>query len=192
MTAPELLATCWTTAGTASPLGVAESPLALPDRIAAAAAAGFSGFGVVNADLARYLRDHSLAELKSVLDDHGMTSVELELLSDWWVPDGPQREASDRVRDLLLEASEALGPHHVKVGPSITDTSYDLDTYAEAFYGRSQAFAAVGATVARESLPFSNIATLADSVTLVETAGHPAGGLLIDLWHVMRGPAGEL
>jgi sugar phosphate isomerase/epimerase len=192
MTAPELLATCWTTAGAASPLGVPESPLALPDRIAAAAAAGFTGFGVVNADLARYLRDHSLTELRSVLDDHGMTSVELELLSDWWVPDGPRREASDRVRDLLLEASQALRPHHVKVGPSITDTTYDLDAYAEAFARTSAAFADVGTTIALEFLPFSNIATLADSVTLVRTAGHPAGGLLIDLWHVMRGPDGQL
>jgi sugar phosphate isomerase/epimerase len=192
MSAPELLATCWTTAGTASPLGVVESPLALPDRIAAAAAAGFTGFGVVNADLERYLRDHSLAELRSILDDHGMTSVELELLSDWWVPEGPPRDASDHVRDLLLEASEALDPHHVKIGPSISDTSYDLETYAEAFHRTSDAFASVGTTIALEFLPFSNIATLADSVTLVRTAGHPAGGLLIDLWHVMRGPDGQL
>jgi sugar phosphate isomerase/epimerase len=192
MSTPDLLATCWTTAGNASPLGVVESPLALPDRIAAAAAAGFSGFGVVNADLERYLRDHSLAELRSVLDAHGMTSVELELLSDWWVPDGPRRQASDRVKDLLLEASEALAPHHVKVGPSITDSSYDLDRYAEAFHRTSECFANVGTTIALEFLPFSNIATLADAVTLVRTAGHPAGGLLIDFWHVMRGPAGQL
>lgn len=192
MTTPDLLATCWTTAGTASPLGMPESPLALPDRIAAAAAAGFTGFGVVDADLERYLRDHSLAELRSILDAHGMTSVELELLSDWWVPDGPRRMESDRVKALLLDASEALGPHHVKVGPSITDTGYDLDAYAEAFHRTSEDFADVGTTIALEFLPFSNISTLADAVRLVRTAGHPAGGLLIDLWHVMRGPAGQL
>ncbi len=192
MNRPELLATCWTTAGDTSPLGTGVSSIPLPDRIAAAATAGFSGFGVVAADLEGYLADHSLTELRTVLDDHGMTSVELELLTDWWVADGPRRQESERVRDLLLRASETLHPHHIKIGPSTSDLTYDLGPYAEAFHRTGVAFAAVGTTIALEFLPFGNISTLAQAVTLAETADHPAAGLCIDLWHILRGPEGQL
>ncbi len=190
--APELVATCWTTAGNASPLGPVESPLPLHDRVAAASAAGFSGFGVALHDLRRYLLDRSLGELRAFLDDHGMTTVELELLEDWWVPDGPRRAASESACDELLRAAEVLRVRDVKIGPSVTDPEYDADLFAEGFHRVSAAFAEVGAVVALEFLPFSNISAVAQSVDLVHRAGHPNGGLLVDLWHVMRGPAGQL
>ena len=201
---PDLVATCWTTSGPASPLGPVESPLALPDRIAAAAAAGFTGFGILLADLRRYLVGHDLAELKQLLDDHGMTTVELELLEDWWVPEGPRRVESERVRDELRTAAQALGARDIKLGPplvgpvhavparGVIDPAYDLEAYAGGFHRACVAFAEVGAVVALEFLPFSTVSTLAQAVDLVRTAGHPTGGLLIDLWHVMRGPEGQL
>lgn len=201
---PELVATCWTTSGSALPTGPVESPLHLHDRIAAASAAGFSGFGVVLADLRAYLAHHSLTELRGVLDDHGMTTVELELLEDWWVPEGPRRAASEAVHDELLRAAEALGARDVKLGPplvgpvfdrpvrGVVDPAYDLESYAAGFHRASVAFAEVGTTVALEFLPFSTVATLSQAVELVQTAGHPNGGLLVDLWHVLRGPEGQV
>ncbi len=189
---PELVATCWTTAGNASPQGPTLSPLDLHDRIAAAAAAGFRGFGMLGGDLEAYLRTGSLSTLRTVLDDHGMTTVELELLEDWWVTDGPRHDTSRRSRGFLLRAAEALGARDVKLGPSTTERGFDLDRCAAAFHAVSEEFAAVGTLVALEFLPFGSIGTLAESVELVRTAGHPNGGLLVDLWHVMRGPAGQL
>jgi sugar phosphate isomerase/epimerase len=189
---PELVATCWTTAGNASPLGPLESPLDLHDRIAAAAAAGFRGFGILGADLERYLRTSRLPELRAVLDDHGMTTVEVELLEDWWVPEGPRQAESQRSRGLLLRAAEALGARDVKLVPSTTERGFDLDRCASAFHDVSEEFAGVGTVVALEFLPFGGIATLAEAVELVRVAGHPNGGLLVDLWHLMRGPAGQL
>ncbi|WP_234426630.1 sugar phosphate isomerase/epimerase family protein [Streptomyces niger] len=37
-----------------------------------------------------------------------------------------------------------------------------------------------------EFLPWSNLKTVHDGLELVETAGHPAGGLIIDVWHTER------
>lgn len=39
-------------------------------------------------------------------------------------------------------------------------------------------------------MPFSNVATLEVARAIVEGAGAPNGGLLLDLWHVVRGGIG--
>jgi len=194
MTTPDLLATCWTTAGDAVPLdGRDDSPIPLEERIAAAGAAGFTGFGVVHNDLERYLADHTLADLQAAFDRSGIRHVELEFLTHWWSDEGSaERAESDRLLGFLLGAAEVLRPHHVKVGPDITGGSYDLAVYAENWNRIAGAFADVGTTIALEFMPFSNIATLDQAVELVRTAGHPAGGLMIDMWHLMRGPAGQV
>jgi sugar phosphate isomerase/epimerase len=121
-----------------------------------------------------------------------MTTVEVELLEDWWVPEGPRADASGRTRALLLRSAEALGARDVKLVPSTTERGFDLHRCAAAFHDISEEFAGVGTLVALEFLPFGGIATLAEAVELVRAAGHPNGGLLVDLWHLMRGPAGQL
>ena len=161
---PELVATCWTTAGNASPQGPVASPLDLHDRIAAASAAGFRGFGILGADLEQYLRTSRLAELRTVLRDHGMTTVELEVVQDWWVPEGPRQAASDRYRRFLLTAAEALGARDVKLIPSTIERGFDLDRCAAAFHAVCAEFSGVGSLVALEFLPFGSIATLAEAV----------------------------
>lgn len=192
MTTPQLLATCWTTAGDAFPLpGHDDSPIPLHTRIEQAARAGFTGFGVVHNDLERYLADHDLKTLHQVLQDNGMTAVELEFLTDWWKV-GDERAESDRILRLLLDATEVLHPHHVKAGPDIHGGSYDVGHWAEQWHRVSEAFAQAGTVVALEFMPFSNISNLDKAVELVRTAGHPAGGLMVDMWHVMRGDAHQL
>jgi len=187
-TSSDLIAACWTTAGDAVPIdGMDDSPIPIPDRIAAASRAGFTGFGIVHNDLANYLAGgHTLQELRTHLDDAGIHYTELEFLSDWWLPKA-QRSASDAVLGRLLDAAEALGAYHVKIGPDIASMDFNLDQYAEGFHRVADAFAQAGTVVAMEFMPFSNIATLALGVEVVRAAGHPNGGLMIDLWHLMRG-----
>lgn len=194
MARPHLLATCWTTAGDAVPLdGRDDSPVPLEQRIREAAKAGFTGFGLVHNDLKIYLADHTLDDLKQAFESNGMIYVELEFLTDWWEPEGTdKRRESDATLRLLLDACAVLHPHHVKVGPDITGGEYDLATWAAAWYRISDAFASAGTVIALEFMPFSNIATLDQAVELVRTAGHPAGGLMIDMWHIMRGGERQL
>lgn len=189
MTTKNLLATCWTTAGDAVPLPDRQaSPEPLRRRIEAASSAGFTGFGLMHVDLAAYLETSDLLTLAALFADNGITTVELEFLTDWWT-DGAARTASDELLALLTRASEVLQPHHVKIGPDITGGSYELEHWAHEFHRVSETFAQVGTGVALEFMPFSNISTLARGVELVRMAGHPNGGLMLDLWHIERGGA---
>src|SRR4051812_30433051 len=105
----DLLATCWTTAGDAAPSREDwRSPVPLRARIEAAAAAGFTGFGVLAVDLAVAEREHGLSGLRAMLTDNGIVHLELEGLPGWWSA-GAERARSDDLRRFLLTAAEALG-----------------------------------------------------------------------------------
>ncbi|MFJ9708731.1 sugar phosphate isomerase/epimerase family protein [Streptomyces sp. NPDC101234] len=194
MTTEDLLATCWTTAGDAAPGRADErSPLSLRERAEAAADAGFKGFGLLYTDLVEAERGYGLAGIRSLFEDNGLTHIELELLTDWWA-DGPRRAASDAVRSDLLRAIEVLGARTLKIGPDVTDGPWDPDVWAEEFAALAAQADGVGARLGIEFLPWSNLKTVHDGLRLVEAAGHPAGGLIIDAWHTERAgtPAAEL
>lgn len=182
----DLIASCWTTAGTAAPGRRDEtSPHSLGDRITAASRAGFRGFGLVYADLI-VARDHyGYNEMRRMFEDAGLVHLELEFLLDWWT-DGPRRSVSDAIRDELLRATEALGARHVKAGPDFSDQPWELEQWAGEFGKLAADFDGVGARVSLEFLPMFNVRTLDDALRIVQAAGHPAGGVLIDIWHVAR------
>jgi sugar phosphate isomerase/epimerase len=190
----DLLATCWTTAGTAAPLrGDERSPLSLRERVEAAAAAGFRGFGLVYADLLVAQREYGTAGIRSLLSDNGMVHLELELLTDWWT-DGRRRQASDAVRRDLLSAAEALGARHIKIGPDVADDPWDHEHWAAELAALARDAEQAGTRVGLEFLPWSNLTTVHDGLELVQAAGHDAAGLLIDIWHTERAgtPAADL
>jgi sugar phosphate isomerase/epimerase len=182
----DLLATCWTTAGDAAPTRDDwRSPLPLRQRIEAVSAAGFRGFGMVYPDLVVAEREYGLDGIRAIFDDNGIVHVELEGLPDWWT-DGPLRAESDQVRTALLVAVEALRARHLKVTPDVTDAAWDPDRWAAEFAKLAAQAYDAGARLGIEFLPWSNIKTVHDGLRLVEDAGHEAGGLVIDVWHVER------
>lgn len=190
-----LMATCWTTAGDAAPDRTdLRSPIPLRTRVEAAAAAGFRGFGLLSADLPGAMRAYGgLAGIRSLLDDNGITHLELEDIPAWW-SDGPERDASDEVRRLLLDAAEALRARHIKVTPDGADRPWQPDHWAAKFGELAAQAADSGARLGIEFFPWSNVKTLADGLRLVEAAGHHNAGVVIDVWHTERGgtPASDL
>jgi sugar phosphate isomerase/epimerase len=194
MTADELLATCWTTAGDAAPSRADwRSPVPLQERIEAAAAMGFTGFGLLAVDLAVAEREHGLSGIRAMLADNGIVHLELEGLPDWW-SSGPERARSDGLRQFLLTAAESLGVRHLKVTPDTSGAPWDPRHWASEFARLAAQSASAGARLGIEFLPWSNIPTAHDALRLVEEAGHPAGGIVVDVWHVERAgtPAAEL
>ncbi|WP_326727294.1 sugar phosphate isomerase/epimerase [Streptomyces phaeochromogenes] len=186
MTTEDLLATCWTTAGDAAPGRPDQrSPLTLRERVEAAGSAGYRGFGLLYADLVEAERAYGLPGIRSLFEDNGLVHIELELLTDWWA-DGAPRAASDSVRLELLRAAEALGARHLKIGPDVEDRPWELDLWAEEFAALAAQADGVGARLGIEFLPWSNLKTVHDGLRLVQAAGHPAGGLIIDVWHTER------
>ncbi|MTD15425.1 TIM barrel protein [Nakamurella sp. YIM 132087] len=182
-----MFATCWTSAGDAAPdRRDLRSPLPLRDRVEAAAAAGFTGFGILSDDLPAAIDKYGLPGIRALLDDNGITDLELESIPDWWVPDGPRAETSLRVRELMLYIAEVLQPRHLKITPDGQDRPWDAGRWAERFAGLAAQAESVGTRLGIEFFPWSNIKTLHDGLRLVADAGHPAGGIIVDAWHIFR------
>jgi len=74
-----LLATCWSSAGdAASDRADLRSTLPLRERVEAASAAGFRGFGLRSADLPAAEEAYGLNGIRAMLDDNGIVDLELE------------------------------------------------------------------------------------------------------------------
>jgi sugar phosphate isomerase/epimerase len=181
-----LLATCWSSAGdAASDRPDLRSPLNLRERIEAASAAGFRGFGLLSADLPAAEQEYGLSGIRAMLDDNGMADLELEGIPYWW-DDGPRREESDRIRHDLLRAAEVLGARQIKVTPDGDDAPWDREHWAAKFAELAAQAQNAGTRLGIEFFPWSNIKTLHDGLQLVEDAGHAAAGVVIDAWHIER------
>ena len=187
MIAPRLLATCWTSAGDAAPQVSDElSPIDLETRMRTAARAGWTGFGLVHADLVAYRDAHGLASLASLAEDCGIERIELEFLGDWWTT-GEQRKASDLVRHDLLEAAHALSVPVIKIAPAM-DVAPPTDIFLTELDLLVAEAKERGTTVAIEPMPFSsNIRSLDDGMRLIDTLAQDSLGLVVDIWHAYRG-----
>jgi sugar phosphate isomerase/epimerase len=177
----ELMCLFWTTAGIYPGKGEI-SRFEFKDRVEAAAGAGFKGIGIWCADLEATLARRPLAEMKAILDDNGMKSLELEFLTDWFV-DGVKRVESDRRRKLLFEASAALGAKHIKVG-DFDKSPCPMPRLVESFASLCAEARLFGATIGFEFMPSSVIGDLKDALALAEGAGAENGGIVLDLAHV--------
>jgi sugar phosphate isomerase/epimerase len=110
----QLVASYWTLAGGAEPHTEHEySDFSFQERVSAAAEAGFTGIGIWHADLEHTLQSLSLPQMRRVLDDSGITYVELEFLTDWWFRDGERYAACEQRKRLLLDAADTLHAHHI-------------------------------------------------------------------------------
>jgi sugar phosphate isomerase/epimerase len=182
----ELLGSYWTLAGGAQPHTDKEySPFDFKDRVAAAARVGFKGIGLWHADIAHILQRRSLKDMKKILDDHGVKHVELEFLTDWFFDDD-RKKAADATNRLLLEAAEVLGARHVKAGEFVRN-NIPMPHMIEAFAALCADAAKHGTRVLYEMMPFSNIDSVENALALVEGAGAPNGGIVFDLWHIVKG-----
>ena len=163
------------------------SLFSLRDRCAHAARVGFSGIGIWHADL-EHLLEHgtTIADIGSLLDEHGLRHLELEFLGDWFLDPGDERRtAADAPRRLLFEAAETLPVHHIKVG-NLAGTEAELPRIVEAF-GELCADAAThtDAAITYEFMPYDAVVnTLDKALAVAEGADAPNGGLAFDTWHL--------
>jgi sugar phosphate isomerase/epimerase len=181
----ELIASYWTLAGGAEPHTDHEFSLFdFKDRVEACAKVGFKGIGIWHADLVHTLKRRPLSEIKRILADNGMKHIELEFLGDWFLT-GEKKKQSDIVKNDLLTAADVLGARHIKVGDFFhTDTP--MPQVIESFAALCEDAAALGTKVVYELMPFAMIDTLQDTLTMLKGAGAKNGGVIFDLWHVVK------
>jgi len=170
----------WSSAGP-FPMEAEISPFDFERRVKSAAKAGFGGMSFWHTDLAHILETQSVAEVKRILDDHGMTTFEVEFLEDWFVT-GERKVASDKRKHWLLEVSQALGAHHVKVG-DFHNTSVTMPALIDAFGALCADAAGHGATIGFEFMKSAMIHRLEDCLAMVRGANAANGGLIVDIAH---------
>ena len=181
----ELIGSYWTLAGDVHPHSETESsPFKFEDRVAAAARAGFKGFALKEADLEHILGRLSLREIKRVLDDNGMKHIELEFLTDWFV-DGEAKKKSDRMKHFLFKAAEALEARHIKVGDFETKVT-PMPKLIDSFAALCRDAEDYGTKILFELIVDSMIKTLPETLEMVGGADAANGGIMIDLWHMVK------
>lgn len=187
----DLVASCWTWAGDAKPaLADERSPIPFGERVASVAETGFSGVGLVHADVVELRDTMGLKAAHRILDDAGIGYVELEFISNWW-SSGERRDFSDAIRDDLFEAAAELGATTIKVGGEIDDFLDGPAVEPELFRTEFDALAthagSRGLRIGLEPMPMSNVRTIREGVELIASVDNKHAGLVIDIWHTARG-----
>lgn len=183
----DLIATCWTIGGDVYP-GTEQHISAFDQlkRVEAAAAAGYTGIGLWHGDLLRVKAGpHAYRELAAVLRGNGMNAIELEHLANWFA-DGEPRRQSDAIKRELFHAADELGARHIKVVPPFGNQGWEPGRLIDQFGQLCAEAAAHDLIVALEMIPFSDLPTLDATLAIVAGADAANGGLLIDIWHMMR------
>jgi sugar phosphate isomerase/epimerase len=190
MSRVDLIAAYFTLAGDIYPMGPNEvSPWPFEERVAAASEAGFRGFGLYYPDLVATSERLGLPAMRSLLVEHGIEHVELEFIGDWFA-DGERRAVSDRCRNDLLGAAEALGAHHVKAGGDFTGQTWPDERMRREFRSLCRDANQAGTRIALELMPFSSVATLEGGLELIDATDTGSAGLCLDIWHLIRGGIG--
>jgi len=183
----DTICTFFTHAGNLSPMSApAVSPLPLEQRARAVADAGFAGIGFGREDINRSLEQYGAAGVRAILDDYGLIHRELEVLLNWFVDDSRRKE-SDLHRAQLLDAAEIIGARHIKVAGDVSGKVWPMNLLIDEFAGLCEQAANVGTAITIELYPSSNLADLQTGFAIVNGAGKNNGGLLLDIWHMLRG-----
>ena len=194
MSQPKLIASYFTLAGNIIPFASSDpAPFGLKERAEAAAAAGFVGLGLETNDLAHYVNTIGYSGIRGIIEGTGLDYIEFEVLTDWFA-DGERRAASDATRAFFLEAAAELGAAQIKTvgeillapGPGGV-SSWPIEKVGDEFGQLCREAAQAGTRVSIELVPSSAIQDLETARRIVDHAGEPNGGLLIDIWHMARG-----
>lgn len=150
---------------------------ALPERVAAAAAAGFAGLSL-RADQWQQMQDSGwgAARVRQLLADHGMRVSEIE----------PMRFLRDDLLQAAAEMVEAFGAPRVQVTPPLEPGELDFAACAQWLAKASRRLPHT--KLAIEFLPPTDVPDAPTAQNLIDLAGGQANlGFCVDSWHVFRG-----
>lgn len=167
-------------------------PSTFAERLSAAAAAGYAAMSVLPLEVRG-----DAAELRRRAADAGVRLRAADPLAGWlpdWSPTvhtGAERERFLRPLaalgvDRVLETAAALGCADVSVIEPYGRT-VPLDLGVEAFARVCDRAAGHGMSARLEAMPFSGVPDVGAAWDIVQLAGRPNGGLVVDTWHLFRG-----
>jgi sugar phosphate isomerase/epimerase len=153
------------------------------DRVAAARAAEFGGISLRVGDCRRACEELGDRGVRAMLADAGLAVAEVEALTAW------RDRTALGAADEMLALAAAVGARSVSLvdGPGAPPA---LEAAAAAFAALCDRAAEHGLLVHVEFWPGSAL-DLATAAAVVQAAGRPNGGLLVDTWHLARTPDGD-
>ncbi len=185
---PDDLVAAYYTLARADREGRARVPF--PDRIRAAAAAGFAGIGVQPHDyersIAEGLRQGEMLELLAGAD---LSLVEVDGVP-WWPLDGQDPADLVAAQARVVEWSAELGARHLVAPMPTLEGPPDRAALARRLADVGRRAGDAGMSVGFEFLPWTPIHTLADAREVIEAADEPHLGLTVDFWHLLAGGSG--
>ena len=167
------------------------------ERVDAAVAGGFDGISLWARDYWSGRRAGlSDADLRALLDDHGIAVAEIDL-AWWWLPGAADVHipaALDTEELFAYDEAEAFRIANVVGARSLNAIdvfggNWSVDEAAAAFAGLCDRAAEHDLLVHIEFLPWSRIPDVSAAWEIVRGADRPNGGVLIDAWHYFRSGA---
>ena len=164
------------------------------DKVDAAGRAGFGGVSIyVHEYVAALDAGISGSHLRRAVDERDLRVGEVDGPIRWLpehARDRPDRRPLVGI-DLFLTIAETLGARSLTVlepwfVPIATHT--EVERAAEAFAALCDRAAEVGVVAHLEAYPWSGVPDSRTAYEIVRRADRPNGGIVIDTWHLWRGP----
>ncbi len=174
---------------------VSVADLPLREMIPAAAEAGFEAVSIYGAAVRRSVLRDGLGpdRLAALVREHGLTVTDVEAVADWLapLPDGMPRWLDPGYDETgFLDLAATFGARTlvaVHFGPLPP-----IDEAAEQFARLCDAAAPRGLSVAIEYPAMATLGDVGTAWAIVEAAARPNSGVVHDVWHHDRSPAGDL
>jgi len=172
--------------GLAPPLVISSYTLgtavSFPERVRAAAAAGFDGIGL-RAENYWDAQEAGLdgAAMAEIASTAGVPVLEVEYLTGWGSA-ADRTDEQQRKERTVVEMARTFGVRHMNAGLL---EHLPVDRITEAFAGLCDR---VGddLTVALEFMPYSGVPDLATAWQVLRDAGRPNAAIIVDVWHWAR------
>jgi sugar phosphate isomerase/epimerase len=164
------------------------------DRLRVASAAGFQGISLWGRDYrAARSEGHGDADLRSMVDDHGLAVAELDP-AWWWTPGGrdihipPEADPVDIFRydeAELMRIADLFGARSINAA-DVLGGSWSIEQGAAGFADLCDRAAEHGLLVHLEWLAWSKVPDLDTALEIVALADRWNGGINVDTWHCAR------
>jgi len=162
-------------------------PTPILDKIRIAGETGYSAIELWHDDIDKHMQSGGmLRDIKQALDDWNLTVPTTIYLKGWFETAGDEHVRELQECQRRMDQAVAVGAIHIIAGPpgGMADHDQGAKNYRELLeLGLSK-----GVKPAMEFLGFvDDINTIEDGLEIITKAGHPAGTLVLDPFHIFRG-----
>jgi sugar phosphate isomerase/epimerase len=160
------------------------SRFTLRQRAQAAARAGLAGIGLSVQDYISLTLASSPSALRAAVDNAGVIVHEIGFVYGWERSGSTERWRHYESR--LLEMAEVFDADRLNLGLYQAAPGWFIDDVAETFRGICDRAQEVGLQVALEPMAVSSLSHLSQAEEVLNLAGAPNAGILIDSYHLFR------